>query len=370
MAWGSIHVAVACLSMVAWGAPAWSWQEPIADQAVALVADLAHDDWQVRTHATAALIGITRELPGDRALQTLENALKQWMDSRDLDAGPGDFTEVLARFETAAIEAFFMAPRSGLGVNYDPNQSDRGVTLGGTLEPFDAHGKLRAGDVIIEISGMPIERGLIDLPVAIASHLPGEEALIVLDRGGERLRIPVRIGRREDLRTVQSPEQSLLRRAWAVRASRLLGRAMLETLDAGDARLIHEAPVGPDQRRGRITFADVTPGGEPNRGSARQVGVVTTYRLNPNDSNAALREELERISREMALVNRRNLELNNTLAQIDLELTVTPDNEAGRARAEALRKRRGELALEIGDNGKALEALRRQRVAIIQALNQ
>ncbi|MCW5757204.1 MAG: hypothetical protein KIT54_08220 [Phycisphaeraceae bacterium] len=355
--------------LAGWSTCTAAMQATADNDVAAYVAKLASDNWQERTHATAALLGLTRDLPRERALHTLEDALKHWMDTHDHQARPGDITEVLARYEAAAIEAFFLAPRSGLGVNYDPSQSDRGVTLGGTIEPFDAHGKLRAGDVVVEISGMPMTRGLSDLPVAIASHLPGEQAMIVLDRGGDRLRIPVIIGRREDLRTGQSLDEPLLRRAWAVRSARTLGRTMPEPLLADQARLVFEASASPAPSRVRVSRADVSLGGQPSVRSARHAGVVTSFRLNPIDGNAALREELDRLNRDLTLLNRRILENNNTLAQIDLELSITPNNEQGRAQTEALRQRRSELNQRNGELRREQEALLRERATIIQALS-
>ena len=212
-------------------------------------------------------------------------------------------------------------------------------------------------------------RGLIDLPVAIASHLPGEQAMIVLDRGGDRLRIPVIIGRREDLRTGQSLDEPLLRRAWAVRSARTLGRTMPEPLLADQARLVFEASASPAPSRVRVSRADVSLGGQPSVRSARHAGVVTSFRLNPIDGNAALREELDRLNRDLTLLNRRILENNNTLAQIDLELSITPNNEQGRAQTEALRQRRSELNQRNGELRREQEALLRERATIIQALS-
>lgn len=358
------------LSLATLAGPASAWQAPTVDDAAALIADLASDDWQTRTEATTALIGITRELPADRALRTLEVALTSWMASHADSAKPGDLTEVIARFESAAIGAFFLAPRSGLGINYDPSQPVRGVMLGGTVEPFDAHGKLRAGDVILEISGVPIENGQRDLSVAIASHLPGEQAMIVLDRGSERVRIPVTIGRREDLRTGQTIGEDVLRLAWAQRSARLMGQTVRGSLDALRPRLVYEAAEGPAPSRTRVARADVTLGGQPGVTSARRVGVLTTFSGNENDARAALLADLNRVNRELALVNRRVLELANIIAQIDLELRVTPDTQAGRAQADALQKRRVELLLELSQANTRQGELLRLRAEFAGALSQ
>ena len=71
-----------------------------------------------------------------------------------------------------------------------------GVRLSGVRpgSPADSAG-LRAGDVIVEFDGKPV-RDLYAYTDALYARQPGDEVSIVVLRGGERVAVRVRLGRR------------------------------------------------------------------------------------------------------------------------------------------------------------------------------
>jgi S1-C subfamily serine protease len=60
--------------------------------------------------------------------------------------------------------------------------------------PADSAG-LKAGDVVVELAGQPVT-DLETYSKALYAQRPGDEVDIVVIRGGERLKVRVRLGRR------------------------------------------------------------------------------------------------------------------------------------------------------------------------------
>ncbi|MCA1591147.1 MAG: PDZ domain-containing protein [Acidobacteria bacterium] len=79
-----------------------------------------------------------------------------------------------------------------------PNSNTYGVQLGDVKRngPADLAG-LRQGDIVTDFGGKPIRTGG-DLRLRIYEAVPGSTVPVVVMRGGERLEIPVKIGRGKD----------------------------------------------------------------------------------------------------------------------------------------------------------------------------
>lgn len=342
-----------------------------ADEATArdAVSRLASEKWSERIAASGDLIDLARGMDPELALRVLENALSDWIaehaDDPDRD---GDLAEVLARFELAAMDAFMNAPRSGLGITYDTTPTTRGVRLGGTVRGFDAYDKLREGDIVLAFSGSPVESGSMDLPVAIASFLPGETSLITLVRGGEEMQVEVELGTREDLRSARPLQDPVLRRAWAMRMDRLRGEGERGRLDADGVRSVVTAPPTASARV-RAIAADVSLGGEPGEMAARQAGVVAQG-MAGNDPQRQIQAQLTQLNAELARVVRRSIDIEETIRGIEVELRMTADTVEGRALRDQLGKRLVELKQELVPLQQEQTRLMQERVALIRALSQ
>jgi len=344
--------------------------EPVDELAREAVARLASDRWTERIDASSTIRELSGTLDPEHALTTLESALRDWIEaSEGSDSRDGDLAEVLARFEISAMAAFFAGPRAGLGITYDQSPSSMGVRLGGTVPGFDAHEKLRDGDIVMSISGIPVQAGSMDLPVAISSHLPGETAVIELVRAGEPMEVGVELGRRVDLNSARRLNEPVVRRAWALRLDRLRGQLDQAALESDAARVVVAAPEFESPTRVRPRVADVMLGGEPGLYSARPAGVVAQP-LAGNNPQAAVRAELSRLNGELAQVVRRAIDIEQTIRQIELELRMTADTPEGRAYAQRLRDRLSEMRRELAPLQQEQTRLMQERVRLIQALSQ
>ena len=208
-----------------------------------------------------------------------------------------------------------------------------------------------------------------DLPVAIASHLPGEEAVLELVRGGELMEVSVELGRRADLNSARRLNQPVVRRAWALRLDRLRGGSGQSRLDTDAARVVVEAPEFESATRNRPRLADVAVGGAPGMLAARPAGVVAQVAPG-NNAQAAVRAELSRVNSDLARVLREIRTIETSIASADLELRMTADTVEGRAYAEQLRARMIELRGELGPLQQEQVTLMRDRVRLMQALSQ
>lgn len=359
--------AAVCSLIVVIGSHAHQPPTPEADAAREAVAALASESWGDRIAAHETLLDLTRSMEPAKALTVLEQALEGWLGSES--RGDGDRAEVLARFELAAEEAFFSAPRAGLGITYDTAPTSRGVRLGDTVEGFDAHGTLRGGDIVLSLSGTPIEAESMDLPVAIASHLPGEECVIALLRNGEPMEVSVRLGRRDDLNAARRLSEPVLRRAWTLRMNRLRGTEDRVALGFDQARSITVAPPSANPSRIRVSSADVSLGGEPGTSTAREAGVVAQF-IDGSNNQAAVRAELSRVNGELARVVRRSIDIEETVRQLIVEVRMTADTVDGRAHAEKLQTRISELRQQLAPLQQEQTRLMQERVQLIRALSQ
>lgn len=325
------------------------------------VAGLASERWTDREAASSTLERLARSLDASTGLRTLEAALADWMS--DLGAsqdGQGDRAEVLARYELEAIWAFFNAPRAGLGITYDPSPTSRGVRLGATVEEFDSHGKLRSGDIVLKLSGAPIDE-IVDLPIAIASHLPGEETVISLLRDGEPLEVAVTLGHRSDLRQVGPLDERVLLRAWAIRMDRLRGDHALDKLNTNQARALVAAPAASSRTRTRPLVADVALGGQPAHESTLYVSVAAQMPRG-NGAEAIRLAELSQLQGTLERVERDLQGVRAEARRLTAEIPMTADTVEGRAHANRLRA----LITELRQRQELLE---RRQLELIQDRN-
>lgn len=360
------------MGMLALACRAFAFVQGEADEEVALdaISRLASERWSERIAASADLMELARGMEPERAIRTLEAALGDWLAQHaDDPRRDGDLAEVLARFELAAMDAFFSAPRAGLGITYDTTPTTRGVRLGGTVRGFDAYNKLREGDIVLAFSGSPVESGSMDLPVAIASFLPGETSVITLVRSGEEMRVEVELGTREDLRSARPLQDPVLRRAWAMRMDRLRGDGVQGRLDADGVRSVVTAPPSASAVRVRAIAADVSLGGEPGEMAARQAGVVAQG-MPGNDPQRQIQAQLTELNAELARVVRRSIDIEETIRQIEVELRMTADTVEGRALRDELGKRLVQLRQELVPLQQEQTRLMQERVALIRALSQ
>ncbi|MFI4917363.1 MAG: hypothetical protein ACIAS6_12765 [Phycisphaerales bacterium JB060] len=344
-------------------------QSPTPEAAAAreAVDALASERWPDRIEASSTLLELARSMEPAESLTVLESALLEWL--AEGDAAEGDRAEVLARFELVAAEAFYNAPRAGLGITYDTTPTSRGVRLGDTVEGFDAHGTLRGGDIVLSLSGTPIEAGSMDLPVAIASHLPGETCVISLLRNGEPMEVSVRLGNRAQLNAARQLNDPVLRRAWTLRMNRLRGAEERIVLDGDAARSVTAAPPSVGAGRIRASAAEVALGGQPGGNTARRAGVVAQIE-GRNGNQAAVRAELTRVNGDLARVVRRSIDIEETVRQLMLEVRMTADTADGRAHADRLRERITELRAELAPLQREQTRLMQERVQLIRALSQ
>jgi putative serine protease PepD len=99
-----------------------------------------------------------------------------------------------------ALEKGRDVPRAFLGVSTnaaaDGGVTVRALTSGGPA----ARGGLRQGDVIVEIAGEPV-READDISSAVNARRPGDELRIVVERGGDRRTLTVKLGTQPDRAT-------------------------------------------------------------------------------------------------------------------------------------------------------------------------
>jgi len=331
------------------------------ESARAAVTGLASENWTDREAASASLQRLARTLDADTGLRTLETALSDWLTDRGSSQdGEGDRAEVLARYELEAIWAFVNAPRAGLGITYDPSPTPRGVRLGATVEEFDAHGKLRSGDIVLKLSGAPID-AVMDLPIAIASHLPGEETVITLLRDGEPMEVAVTLGYRHDLRQVRPLEEPILMRAWAIRMDRLRGDNTRDKLNTSQSRSVVTAPVASSRSRTRPLGANVSLGGQPGQENAHHASIVAQIPQG-NGAEAIRRAELSQIQGTLDRVERDLQTVRAEARKLLAEVPMTADTVEGRAHANRLRARISELRQQQ-------ETLEKRQLDLIQDRN-
>jgi hypothetical protein len=78
----------------------------------------------------------------------------------------------------------------------DMGEEVHGVKFAGVTEGSPAaRAGLKAGDILVEFAGKPI-KNLYDMTYVLREHKPGEEVVVTVLRGAERLTVPVKLARR------------------------------------------------------------------------------------------------------------------------------------------------------------------------------
>lgn len=233
----------------------------------ALVKQLGADDWATRQAADAELRAM--ELPGVAPLVP-------FLSSATLTP------EQSARLRAIALEQFRHEPHAGMGVAWDssmrfgaPRQSP--VVIGQTVEGFDAAVKLRPGDAIVSMDGMPLP-SQDEMRAAILSHEPGDTVTLSVFRGPMRLEVQITLGNFSALRMPEPPTDSTLARALELRLQRMApggilrdpvvigGLSQAQWAQAG-AHPVRPASVfvpGDDDELGGLLVGGEGHGGSPN----------------------------------------------------------------------------------------------------------
>lgn len=182
---------------------------PAADVA-RLVAMLGADDWSERQTADAAL----RAVDGPGLAPLLPFLVRA-------DLSP----EQSVRLRDIALERFKQEPHAGMGVQWDPAfrfgvPRQTPVVIGQLVEGFDAASKLRPGDAIAAMDGVPLPSQE-EMRAAILSHSPGDTVSLSVFRGPLRLEVQITLGDFAALRTPERPSDATLTRALEFRLRRI-----------------------------------------------------------------------------------------------------------------------------------------------------
>jgi hypothetical protein len=225
-----------------------------------LIGDLDNPSFEVR-RATTEELG-TRT---DFSLQDLEAQL----DRNDLTP------EQRLRIGAAAREHFGRGPRAAMGISWNQDFTNR-ASISGTIPGFDAHGKLKGGDVFVSVDGIPM-RGLNSRRLFrwhLISHDPGDTLSVVVRRGKEKAHFDLVLGSFAALGEGREvPSRQDLAAAYRVRQQRLGRGGEGETfgLSAADWAAAREEGVKKfsmqvKARPGLVEPPNLVAGGAPRSG--------------------------------------------------------------------------------------------------------
>jgi hypothetical protein len=205
------------------------WLEPI-------LARLDSDDLATRERASI-------DLQTDVRL-TLDALQRRVTDSsRPLTA------EQQLRVNEIALRLFKQTPRGAMGVSFAREQTEAGVTIGMAIDGFDAQRVLRPGDIIRELSGVPVFTHD-EARAVIVSHDPGDEVRMTILRNNEPMEVTVRLGNFQDLQNAMPVSDRTLRDAWAYRCQRTGQMSATGTpIDAGLTQTQWEQLQSRERRR-------------------------------------------------------------------------------------------------------------------------
>lgn len=260
-------------------------------------------------------------------LKTLDR-IGEALRSRDLSV------EQRQRLSNLGRQIFDSMPRAALGIQWGQmSLSDGSVIVGGTVGGFDASRVLQAGDRLLKISGTEIS-GRDVARAAIMSHDPGDIAVIQILRKGETETVEVRMGSFADLdNRRESPEQEIIRRAWAIRLARLSGGDPVASIATG---LNEEAWIAIELDQQRITqeaaarvarsnvdgpSARVRNGeGSPLLHTSRaEVGSLATDKFEALEIDATMAAQAAGIQRQLDGLNRSLVQLRELSKRPDLD---------------------------------------------------
>lgn len=123
------------------------------------------------------------------------------------------------RLSEVALRLFKQTARGAMGVSFAREQTEAGVQIGSAIDGFDAQRVLRPGDIIREMSGVPVFTHD-EARAVIVSHDPGDEVRLTVLRNNEPVEVSLRLGRFQDLQNAVPVNDRTLRDAWAYRCQR------------------------------------------------------------------------------------------------------------------------------------------------------
>ncbi|MCC6285655.1 MAG: PDZ domain-containing protein [Phycisphaerales bacterium] len=177
-----------------------------------LVRDLGAPSYQAREEASEIIYD-----DPDLDLRLIEAALRR--GGLDL--------ERRVRLEALGKRMFLRGPRGALGVQFGA-EVEGGAQIQSTVEGFDAHRVLQAGDIITAVAGVPV-RSQDEMRSEILSRDPGESMALTVRRAGETVQVDVSLRSFDDLQNA-SPPRGAMDEAWRVRLLRVGGPDSDETV--------------------------------------------------------------------------------------------------------------------------------------------
>lgn len=238
--------------------------------------------------------------------------------------------EQRARLETVAAFNFQKCDRAALGISWNMNsERSDGLEISGPTQartggsPFDSAKFLQAGDVIVEMDGVPVvtggsvQSGWDRCRTLITSYCPGEEVTLNILRDDEPMEFKLRMGRLADLDPFgrRDPGTDLIKQAWNFRMARLNPHAT--RIDAGisaavwlglcDELDVARTKAEDDLRSGRVEVPDEPALVAAGRGGRCDVAAVQPFEENPTGPNAQMIQK--RIAELMEMRRVRQAEL-------------------------------------------------------------
>lgn len=268
--------------------------------------EMSHPDYPVRENATSRL--------------RRGGLIPLRMITQRLGAG-GLHPETRARLISVGQDVFSRQPRAAMGIQFGAVVPD-GVSIGNTIDGFDAQAKLLPGDVIVRADGERLTDTQLMREIII-SHDPGQELALDVLRNGEPLKISVELGSFSDLGQ-QRLDLSTRRAAWNRRLARELrtpggtGSRVEPAFAEIAIPVLEDAPGSRGQAGERIGAPGVRPSGADrltdaslDRGNYPGVPSVAPRAANQDDAErlAELRETLNQLQQNLLIVESRIEEL-------------------------------------------------------------
>jgi hypothetical protein len=168
-----------------------------------LVKRLGNDDWATREAASRELTSTMISL----------SMIEEMLQGSELSS------EQRQRLQAAGYASFASSDRGALGVSFDARQAEGGIGIGRCEPGFHSHEVLRAGDIIRQIDGKPVQ-DLYDVRPNVITKDPGETVELDVLRDGEMQQITLRLGSFRMLSGSAPLDGATLQQAWSNRLAR------------------------------------------------------------------------------------------------------------------------------------------------------
>lgn len=242
---------IAALALVAGAA----WAQPeggLAARFEGLIARMDDPSWREREGALQELLDLA------------------WVDLRAVEPlldDPSLSPEQHLRLERVALEMFLRGSRAGMGIQFG-TEVPAGVPISATVQGFDAHRVLEAGDVVLRVDGHEMTSRR-DLQIAIIASDPGDRLELTLIRDGGVRTVSVELGSFEALGSAGALDRGLLRAAWRYRrdTAREQPRPLLAIELGGWEQRLAQAPASPAPSR--VAAGGAARGGLDDEGNIR-----------------------------------------------------------------------------------------------------